>query len=80
MPEVTELVWVYDDDGEWEGYYLNCKLVIEGHWVDARQLLRALGIELKVIECDGQWLEENGTLPGDLADVKKLEIEPEEEE
>lgn len=70
-----DIVKVWSDD--WTGYYVDGKLLIEGHSVDGYQLLGAL-VDRHLIsvssvlsrEADAKWMEYNGTLPNDLSKVK----------
>lgn len=60
----------YDD---WEGWYLDGKLIAEGHTVTANQLLEALKVETNSIDIQGEWLEMQGSLPHNESEVRQLE-------
>lgn len=62
---------VFVDGDDWEGLYLDDRLVEEHHHVRTEDVLRHLGFEYEVIYPDQDWLEERGSLPTDLAEVKK---------
>ena len=65
-----QAAFVRGDD--WEGLYLQGKLVEEGHRVRMEEIFRHLGVQVEFIEADEAWLCERGRLPEDLKDVKKL--------
>ncbi len=58
------------DDNDWEGLYINGKLVMENHRLDWDDILDAIGVEYETIVADDEWLAEHGTLPDKLSDVK----------
>lgn len=73
-----EVVRVSVDD--WEGVYLDGKLVAENHSLRASDILRIFAklglITYMAREGDSEWLEEEGRLPELLAEVKfKLTID-----
>lgn len=76
MADVIEKasVCIVGNDDDWEGLYVNGRLIVEGHSLDARDILDALrGKMLTDHEsriCDRQWLHNHGNLPDDLARVK----------
>ena len=55
---------------DWEGIYIDGKLVEEGHNVQLRDFAKHVGITLQEIEADLEWLEDEGSLPEVLLDVK----------
>lgn len=61
------LVTNYDD---WEGVYLDGKIVDQGHRIDWREVLKSLGHIVKYEEADSAWLSERGCLPKKLEDCK----------
>ena len=68
MVEKIALFW--GDD--WEGLYINGKLVYENHNVDAKVIMRELakhGMDAAEAEVDDDWLMEKGRLPEDATDV-----------
>lgn len=64
-----DAVIVLGDD--WEGLYLDGKLVEEGHSLDARMTLEAVGYDVKTMEADAEWLTDRGRLPDKLDEVVK---------
>ena len=56
--------------GDWEGIYIDGKLVEEDHNVQLRDFAKHVGITLQEIEADLEWLEDEGSLPEVLLDVK----------
>jgi hypothetical protein len=60
---------VYGDN--WQGLYIDGKLVDEHHRLEVSDVLKHLGIECEDIRADDEWLEDRGTLPKKLKDVKQ---------
>lgn len=59
---------------DWEGLYVDGKLVEETHQIDWRaRWVKLMGAE--TVEADYEWLENRGTLPENLEDVKLEEEE-----
>lgn len=58
---------VYDEYGDWEGLYIDGKLVDEGHTLSTNRVLRALKIEFSSLEIDMEKLDND--LPEDLEKV-----------
>ncbi|WP_407529246.1 hypothetical protein [Methylobacterium oryzisoli] len=57
---------------DWEGLYLNGRLVAQGHRVDVENVLRACGVAVHpTVEPDQDWLENEGMLPDTLSEVKR---------
>lgn len=56
--------------GDWEGIYVDDKLITEGHSLDARQTLEAIGVEFEHLDRD-EVAEINGmaNLPENLTDL-----------
>lgn len=75
FPELAKrLVFVHGDD--WIGVYLDGKLLDEGHSISAQQLVEVLAGEWAESRTpDEAWLEDEGTLPDVLTDVKLAEEE-----
>lgn len=59
------------DGDDWEGLYINNKLVLENHSLRISDVLKALGIKYESIIADDEWLASCGNLPENLADVKE---------
>ena len=68
---MTKLVLVtnYDD---WEGLYINGKLVLEGHQIRKDEMFVILGIDYAEVEADVSWLASRGSLPKKLSDVEEM--------
>ena len=67
--EGLNLTVVFGDD--WVGWYdRNGRLLDEGHSVDAHRLVHLLGYRVAVRTADEAWLEYEGRLPDNLADVR----------
>lgn len=70
--EDKKIVFVHADD--WEGVYIDGKLVYEYHYVESEKLCSLLGIK-----CEYRWvksfvLEQCGNaLPLELSDIDKIE-------
>ncbi|MCK5291273.1 MAG: hypothetical protein KAR39_04555 [Thermoplasmata archaeon] len=63
------LVTNYND---WEGFYVDGKLIMEGHRVRREKMLKHMGITLNTIETKEGWLEDRGSLPQNLSDVEEM--------
>lgn len=66
-----KVVFAYADD--WEGLYVDGILRCEGHSIQIEYALKAVGVVMESIRPDQEWLEENGSLPVNLSDVKTAE-------
>ena len=53
---------------DWEGLYLNGKLIEQNHKISCVDMLKLLGQSVVYVDLD--WLEEKGTLPENLSDVR----------
>lgn len=62
---------VFVDGDDWQGLYINGRLIEEGHHIHLDDLLKHLGIDGEVICPDDAWLTERGGLPMDLAEVRE---------
>jgi len=77
VPEVIPLqvkdppTVTFVDGDDWQGLYLNGKLVEEGHCVRVDDILRRLGIACEQIYADDQWLAKRGSLPENRNDIKE---------
>lgn len=65
LPSITFVE--YDD---WEGLYLDGKLVLEGHSLDTSHVLDALGISHSSVWVSDAQIEKAGCLPERLAEVE----------
>ena len=68
MSNKYTLVW--GDD--WEGFYIDGELQVEGHKVTVEDVLEFIGITYDVVYPDQSWLEEEGNLPRRLKAVQKV--------
>ncbi len=67
--KINEVVIVDADD--WQGLYVNGKLQYENHEIRPDEILKILGINYRIIECDSNWIEnQGGRLPKNLEMVK----------
>lgn len=62
-------------DLDWEGFYVNGDLVAQGHRIVAdsylfEQVVKAVGVNLKKVYYDPEWMESEGQLPWKLSSVK----------
>jgi hypothetical protein len=66
-----KITFVYADD--WEGIYVDDKLVMENHSLDgylvAEKLSELFGFELRGRSVNQCWIESRGNLPENLSDV-----------
>lgn len=63
-----KVVIAYADD--WSGLYIDGELKLQGHNLDQRELIRALGVECEEFEVDFDWIGKVGYLPDDIKEVK----------
>ena len=56
-----QAIFVWSDD--WEGLYLDGKLVAQGHEVSGTHVARSLGYKLTSVEADREWITYEGELP-----------------
>ena len=63
-----KIVIAYADD--WSGLYIDGKLKMQGHDLDQRELIRALGFECDELEVDLEWMGKVGHLPKDIKEFK----------
>jgi len=54
---------------DWEGLYIDDKLVFEGHRIDVRTFSENVGVDVKFMEADIDWLARRGRLTEKLDDV-----------
>jgi hypothetical protein len=66
--EAFPVVTMVDGD-DWEGFYVNGKLIEQGHRVPLANLFRELGLPFDTIFPDMDWLGRCGHLPKNLDDV-----------
>lgn len=69
MSETQENVYVRGD--YWCGLYVNGKRVTEGHELEIRDFAAFTNTPLTEIWADLDWLEKEGGLPENLADVRE---------
>ncbi len=63
-------ITIVSNGDDWEGVYLDGKLLAQGHSVDADDILVALGYKVVDVLTEEGWLEDQGYLPENLEDVK----------
>lgn len=61
-----EIVFVHGDDGDWEGIYVDGKLLREDHSLEPDDVLSVLGIDYEVHWID---MEDGSRLPKDLGEL-----------
>lgn len=61
------LVFVKGDD--WQGFYIDSKLILEDHSLRVEDVLTQLGICASVKYANDEWLWKQGHLPENLEDV-----------
>jgi len=61
------------DGDDWQGLYVDGKLLQQGHVISSDDILKATGIDYDYIFADIDWLGERGDLPDNLNEVKKEE-------
>lgn len=66
---MSNITVVRGDD--WCGLYKDGKLMVEDHRLTYEDLAGVLGVTINTITPDQEWLEDNGKLPCNLADVKE---------
>lgn len=62
-------------EADWEGFYVDGKLVAENHRIVAdgrlfEQVMAAAGVSLKTVYYDSEWMASEGCLPEELSSVK----------
>lgn len=57
------------DGDDWQGFYVDGKLQIEGHSVRLVDALEKIGMECEVVYPDMDWLVDNGNMPENIEDV-----------
>lgn len=70
---------IYAMGSDWEGLYVDGKLIDEGHSMRLDTILSNMGMQVTLVTLDQDWLEDAGRLPKDYSDVK-LASETEEAE
>lgn len=55
--------------GDWEGIYIDGKLVDDAHSFESEDVLKMLGIDCEVKWANDAWLSERGRLPEKLQEV-----------
>ena len=71
------IIVVNNNDGaaDWEGVYVNGKLVIEDHSLSIKDFIRAIGINATVMTVRDELLEEwGGRLPTDYGNITQFDI------
>ncbi|MEN6367607.1 MAG: hypothetical protein ABFC88_12390 [Thermoguttaceae bacterium] len=74
-PEIVEIPFdrpqcVLVDGDDWEGFYVNGKLIAQHHHVQLGEIFEALGNPFEHQFADTKWLCERGNLPENLSEVR----------
>jgi len=68
-----ELLFIRDQEGDWEGLYKDGQLITQGHSIDwpyvLESILKGSDISLETANANLTWLYECGQFPDDLQDV-----------
>ena len=65
-PPMQDVVIAQTDD--WSVLYINGKKSIEGHSLSESDIFQALGISVRTIWIEDEWVEKNGTsFPNDIS-------------
>jgi hypothetical protein len=48
------------EEGDWEALYVDGRLEVEGHSLDAHQIFKALDVEYTSREVSSEWLDAHG--------------------
>jgi len=67
----TEMAVTFVDADDWEGLYIDGKLVVEAHHLRLQDIFCRLGVKVTFLPVDQEWLEERGSLPTNIEDVKQ---------
>jgi hypothetical protein len=70
-----KITFVDSDGGDWEGLYIDGKLVMENHRLEIHDVLKAVGFKYKHVVADDEWLARHGSLPEQLSKLKKAKPE-----
>lgn len=62
-----KITFVKGDD--WEGLYINGKLIKEDHSLHVEDVLEAVGVKVDTLHADCEWLWDQGSLPDKLDEV-----------
>lgn len=60
---------VTNDYGDWEGIYIDGRLIGQHHHVSIQDVAEALGLKYEDLEVKQAWLEGEGELPIDLGQI-----------
>jgi hypothetical protein len=66
---MTKKITIVTNEDDWEGLYIDGKIVVQDHKLSVYDVLLALDIIPEDITCDHDWLLRIGYLPNDLKDV-----------
>lgn len=67
---ITKKITIVTNEDDWEGLYVDGKIVVQDHKLRVEDVLAALGIYAETVTCDHDWLLNFGYLPNNLEDVK----------
>jgi len=65
---MAKVVYVSGDD--WDGLYVDGKLVAQGHSLPVTTILRECGVDYEMRSADEGQLREDGDYPTDIKDAK----------
>ena len=57
-------------EAEWDGMYIDGKMVHQDHSLRLFEVLKALGIQYETRDVDQEWLDNRGHLPDNLEDCQ----------
>jgi hypothetical protein len=66
---MNKKITIVTNEDDWEGLYIDGKIVVQNHKLSAEDVLDALGFHAGSVTCDQDWLLDVGYLPSDLKDV-----------
>jgi hypothetical protein len=69
------MITFVDGENEWQGIYVDGKLVFENHQVSVPEFIKIFNkyseTKIEQVNADGEWTCQMGHFPEDLKDVKK---------
>ncbi len=67
---MTKKAIIVSNGDNWEGVYIDDKLISQDHSLRVDVILEALGYKIEDVLTEEGWLEDQGYLPENLEDVK----------
>lgn len=72
---MSKKIIIVTNGDDWEGLYLDGKLITEGHSVSPRDICNALNINMELVELSSEYLGEKiSNLPKDFSKIPKKYI------